>query len=84
LIEELLTYARLDRPQNELQLSTPDLPGWIRSYVDDVQSVTPERMLSLSQVTAGDYGALDMRLMERVLDNLGEYSVSSISRHVLL
>lgn len=70
LIEELLTYARLDRPQNELQLSTPDLPAWIRSYVDDVQSVTPTRTLVLSQVTAGEYGALDMRLMERVLDNL--------------
>ncbi|SUX63865.1 sensor protein RstB [Citrobacter braakii] len=25
LIEELLTYARLDRPQNELKLSVPDL-----------------------------------------------------------
>jgi len=70
LIEELLTYARLDRPQNELQLSTPDLPAWIRSYVDDVQSVNPTRTLVLSQVTAGEYGALDMRLMERVLDNL--------------
>ena len=27
---ELLTYARLDRPQNELHLSTPDLPTWIK------------------------------------------------------
>lgn len=26
LIEELLTYARLDRPQNELSLSEVDLP----------------------------------------------------------
>ncbi|OLX39102.1 sensor protein RstB, partial [Salmonella enterica subsp. enterica serovar Heidelberg] len=28
LIEELLTYARLDRPQNELMLTEPDLPAW--------------------------------------------------------
>lgn len=27
LIEELLTYARLDRPQNELMLTEPDLPA---------------------------------------------------------
>lgn len=70
LIEELLTYARLDRPQNELKLSTPDLPAWLHSHVDDVQSVNPQRTLLLDTVVNGDYGALDMRLMERVLDNL--------------
>ena len=69
LIEELLTYARLDRPQNELKLSSPDLSGWIRSHIDDVQSVNPQRTLLLDN-SPGDYGALDMRLMERVLDNL--------------
>ena len=69
LIEELLTYARLDRPQNELNLSTPDLPAWLQTHIDDVQSVNPQRTL-LTRVTPGDYGALDMRLMERVLDNL--------------
>jgi two-component system sensor histidine kinase RstB len=69
LIEELLTYARLDRPQNELKLTTPDLPGWLRSYVEDVQSVNPQRRLLIDSMN-GDYGALDMRLMERVLDNL--------------
>jgi len=86
LIEELLTYARLDRPQNELQLSTPDLPAWIRSYVDDVQSVTPTRTLVLSQVTAGEYGALDMRLMERVLDNLVNNALrySNQTLHIVL
>ena len=69
LIEELLTYARLDRPQNELNLSTPDLPDWLQTHIDDVQSVNPQRTLR-TRVTPGDYGALDMRLMERVLDNL--------------
>ncbi|HGF6044016.1 MULTISPECIES: two-component system sensor histidine kinase RstB [Enterobacter] len=69
LIEELLTYARLDRPQTELHLSTPDLPVWLQTHIDDVQSVNPQRKL-LSAITPGAYGALDMRLMERVLDNL--------------
>ena len=70
LIDELLTYARLDRPQNELILTTPDLPAWIRAHVEDIQTVNPQRDVSLVQLTPGHYGALDMRLMERVLDNL--------------
>ncbi|HGA2724414.1 TPA: two-component system sensor histidine kinase RstB [Enterobacter hormaechei] len=69
LIEELLTYARLDRPQTELHLSTPDLPAWLQTHINDVQSVNPQRKL-LTGITPGAYGALDMRLMERVLDNL--------------
>ncbi|WP_426739110.1 two-component system sensor histidine kinase RstB [Enterobacter cloacae complex sp. 411F9] len=69
LIEELLTYARLDRPQTELHLSTPDLPAWLQTHINDVQSVNPQRKL-LTTITPGAYGALDMRLMERVLDNL--------------
>ena len=69
LIEELLTYARLDRPQTELHLSTPDLPVWRQTHINDVQSVNPQRKL-LTAITPGAYGALDMRLMERVLDNL--------------
>lgn len=70
LIEELLTYARLDRPQNELMLTEPDLPAWLLALLQDVQSVTPERAVNLVTCVIGDYGALDMRLMSRVLDNL--------------
>ncbi|EBU9022549.1 two-component system sensor histidine kinase RstB [Salmonella enterica subsp. enterica serovar Ullevi] len=70
LIEELLTYARLDRPQNELMLTEPDLPTWLLAHLQDVQSVNPERAVNLLTCVIGDYGALDMRLMSRVLDNL--------------
>ncbi|HDS9357779.1 TPA: two-component system sensor histidine kinase RstB [Enterobacter chengduensis] len=81
LIEELLTYARLDRPQTELNLTTQDLPAWIQTHIDDVQSVNPHRTL-LTALVPGDYGALDMRLMERVLDNLinnaMRYSVTTL------
>ncbi|MCC7923279.1 hypothetical protein INQ71_26155, partial [Escherichia coli] len=38
LIEELLTYARLDRPQNELHLSEPDLPLWLSTHLADIQA----------------------------------------------
>ncbi|EOC0475455.1 two-component system sensor histidine kinase RstB [Cronobacter turicensis] len=70
LIEELLTYARLDRPQTELHLTHPALPRWLHDYVDDVRLLHPERELIVTRVDDGDYGAIDMRLMERVLDNL--------------
>ncbi|MGK9171880.1 two-component system sensor histidine kinase RstB [Yokenella regensburgei] len=69
LIEELLTYARLDRPQNELKLTTPDFTAWMTNYMDDLRIVNPGHQLLLHH-DAADYGALDMRLMERVLDNL--------------
>ncbi|WP_333497259.1 two-component system sensor histidine kinase RstB [Kluyvera sp. CHPC 1.251] len=88
LIEELLTYARLDRPQTELSLTTPDLPQWIATHVEDVQAVNPQREVTVDQISPGDYGALDMRLMERVLDNLinnaMRYSQSRIQVSLML
>lgn len=38
--------------------------------MEDIQTVNPQREIALTDVVAGNYGALDMRLMERVLDNL--------------
>ncbi|MGP3592041.1 two-component system sensor histidine kinase RstB [Vagococcus sp. WN89Y] len=70
LIEELLTYARLDRPQTELQLTTPDLPAWLCRYMDDARHINPHVNLLLTGKAGETFGALDMRLMERVLDNL--------------
>jgi len=70
LIEELLTYARLDRPQTELKLTTPDLPAWLSRYMDDARHINPQHQLLLACVPGESFGALDMRLMERVLDNL--------------
>ncbi|SUH15790.1 sensor protein RstB [Salmonella enterica subsp. enterica] len=61
--------ALTDR-KNELMLTEPDLPAWLLAHLQDVQSVTPERAVNLVTCVIGDYGALDMRLMSRVLDNL--------------
>ncbi len=70
LIEELLTYARLDRPQNELRLTLPDLPAWLAGLMADVRALNPQRQIVLNAEDSAEYGALDIRLMERVLDNL--------------
>lgn len=70
LIDELLTYARLDRPQTELYLSQVDLPHWLQNHIADVRLIHPHREIELGCVASGVFGQIDLRLMERVIDNL--------------
>lgn len=70
LIDELLTYARLDRPQTELQLSRFDMTEWLKEYVADLRVVKPGYQLTLEPQSVDEYGLIDARLMARVLDNL--------------
>ncbi len=70
LIEELLTYARLDRPQTELSLTTPISPLGSATTSRISRWSTRSAKSASATLTRGNYGALDMRLMERVLDNL--------------
>ena len=69
LIDELLTYARLDRPQNELHLKPVELSSWLENHVSDLQALHPDKALTLRPSTACE-SLLDLRLMARVLDNL--------------
>jgi len=70
LIEELLTYARLDRPQVNLNLQTLDLARWLDERLEDIRSVHPEFDIVLETPQRENIGVADTRLMERVLDNL--------------
>lgn len=72
LIDELLTYARLDRPQTELHLASIDFGQWLVSHIADAQLMNPQSTITLETDTQAsvDYGKLDLRLMERVTDNL--------------
>ncbi|WP_435953494.1 two-component system sensor histidine kinase RstB [Dryocola sp. BD626] len=70
LIDELLTYARLDRPQTELHLSQVDLPHWLQHHIEDVRIIHPHRQIELESAANGEFGQIDLRLMERVIDNL--------------
>lgn len=71
LIDELLTYARLDRPETELHLAETDLAAWITAHIGEFQQTTPEREILLE---CGDFTpnkvAVDCRLLARVVDNL--------------
>ncbi|MEG3132923.1 two-component system sensor histidine kinase RstB [Rouxiella sp. T17] len=70
LIDELLTYARLDRPQVALHLTKINLPEWIEDKADDFRLVNTEHEIELNVTKPADFGGVDLRLMERVLDNL--------------
>lgn len=69
LIDELLTYARLDRPQTELNLKRVELSGWLANHLDDLRVLHPGKTLILHPSAACE-SLVDMRLLERVLDNL--------------
>ncbi len=70
LIEELLTYARLDRPRVELNLQTLDLAQWLHERLQDIRLVNPDTEIALDTPQRENHGVADTRLMERVLDNL--------------
>lgn len=70
LIDELLTYASLDRPQTELNLTKIDLSEWLSERIEEYRDMYPKREIILALSETADYGYVDVRLMERVLDNL--------------
>ncbi|ACT06640.1 histidine kinase [Dickeya chrysanthemi Ech1591] len=70
LIDELLTYARLDRPQVTLHLEEIDLPQWLQKRVDDFRLVHDNKLIELDVASGNHFGYVDLRLMERVLNNL--------------
>lgn len=70
LIEELLTYARLDRPQNELFPTRINLNDWLCENIEEARLIHSDRAIALTLPTAAQTEFVDERLMERVLDNL--------------
>ncbi|WP_202548440.1 hypothetical protein, partial [Escherichia coli] len=41
---------------------------WLSTHLADIQAVTPDKTVRIKTLAQGHYAALDMRLMERVLD----------------
>ncbi|TCV99837.1 two-component system sensor histidine kinase RstB [Biostraticola tofi] len=70
LIDELLTFARLDRPQVVLNLTAIDMPLWVGDKLRDIRLIHPQKKIEANLSAGGDYGLIDSRLIERVLDNL--------------
>ncbi|NUU67837.1 two-component system sensor histidine kinase RstB [Enterobacteriaceae bacterium BIT-l23] len=70
LIDELLAWARLDRPQPELLLSPINLNHWLEEQISEARPLHPERAIKLALPQAPVTASVDPRLISRALDNL--------------
>ncbi|WP_277061406.1 ATP-binding protein, partial [Rivihabitans pingtungensis] len=70
LIEEMLTYARLDRPELPLQCSDLELGRWAGERLPDWQALRPDRRLALQLPAHPLPWRGDIRLLDRALENL--------------
>lgn len=70
LIEEMLTYARLDRPELPLQQDELELSHWAQVHLGDWQALAPEKRLSLELPPRHMPWCGDQRLLTRAVENL--------------
>ena len=70
LIEEMLTYARLDRPELPLKLDELELVEWAELHFGDWQALHPEKALALQLPVIQMPWCGDQRLLTRAVENL--------------
>ncbi|TNI53538.1 two-component system sensor histidine kinase RstB [Aeromonas veronii] len=70
LIEEMLTYARLDRPELPLQRDELELSHWAQTHLGDWQALAPEKRLTLDLPPCHMPWCGDQRLLTRAVENL--------------
>lgn len=70
LIEEMLTYSRLNQPELPLQLSDVELGQWAREHLPDWQAQGAAHRITLHCPAVPLYWRGDLRLLARAMDNL--------------
>ncbi|MFM5404520.1 two-component system sensor histidine kinase RstB [Aeromonas veronii] len=70
LIEEMLTYAKLDRPELPLQQDELELSNWAQAHLGDWQALSPEKRLTLDLPPRHMPWCGDQRLLTRAVENL--------------
>jgi two-component system sensor histidine kinase RstB len=70
LIDEMLTYARLDHPQLLLQFQPFSPAEWIAQRAEEWQKLNEQKTLTTNTIPADWIWQGDMKLMNRLLDNL--------------
>ncbi|MGL4794025.1 MAG: two-component system sensor histidine kinase RstB [Aeromonas jandaei] len=70
LIEEMLTYAKLDRPELPLQRDELELGSWAEHHLGDWQALRPEKHLTLALPPIKMLWCGDHRLLTRAVENL--------------
>ena len=84
LIEEMLTYARLDRPELPLQCSDLELGDWAGGHLADWQALRPDKQLEFIPPANPLPWRGDARLLERALENLIGNALRHASSRVTL
>lgn len=70
LIDEMLTYARLDHPQLLLQFQPFSPAEWIAQRAEEWQKLNEQKTLTTNTIPADWIWQGDMKLVNRLLDNL--------------
>ena len=70
LIDEMLTYARLDRPQVTLTYQTFSPAEWLQKRQHDWQSLLDGKQLHVETIPYEWHWQGDIKLLDRMLDNL--------------
>lgn len=70
LIDEMLVYARLDRPEPNLQLTTLAVEPWLRQRQQEWQPLMEKLQLELELPASPQHWQGDALLLTRAVDNL--------------
>ncbi|MGL4861368.1 MAG: two-component system sensor histidine kinase RstB [Enterobacteriaceae bacterium] len=70
LIDELIIYARLDRPQIQLNLEPLSMSNWLQEKLDDIRLFYPDKNIEMMVNLKNDIKIIDKQLLDHVLDNL--------------
>jgi two-component system sensor histidine kinase RstB len=70
LIDEMLTYARLDRPQIALNYQTFSPAEWLQHHQSDWQTLLNGKQLHIAAIPDTWRWHGDIKLLDRLLDNL--------------
>lgn len=70
LIDEMLTYARLDRPQVSLNYQAFSPAAWLQHRKNDWQSQLDGKQLYVNDIPESWQWHGDIKLLDRLLDNL--------------
>nr|WP_321241648.1 two-component system sensor histidine kinase RstB [uncultured Tolumonas sp.] len=70
LIDEMLTYARLDRPQVTLTYQTFSPAEWLQQRQHDWLSLLDGKQLQVATIPTAWHWQGDIKLLDRMLDNL--------------
>ncbi|WP_115717870.1 two-component system sensor histidine kinase RstB [Gallaecimonas mangrovi] len=84
LIEEMLTYSRLNEPELSLNTQQIELVQWAKDKLSDWQAQGGKHQIALQQGQDSLYWWGDLRLLDRAMDNLVGNAIRYGQQQVLI